>query len=427
MDLLHKLRTAEETARGSDGRAFPGDVHIDAILGPGEVSIAGRRTLMFGSTNYFGLTWDHETVAAAQDAIAQYGTSTTGSRTANGTLRLHADLERDIADWFGMRDALLFSTGYQATLSVVGGLCGITDVVVVDAESSDAIRDATCHTSARVVTFRHHSARSLADRLAALPRGPRNKLVVVEALDPVRGDAAPLKDIVDACRRHGAYLVVDEADSLGTLGATGLGCAEAQGVLHEVDFVVSSLANALASVGGVCVSDHDELRALHFLARPYVFTASGSPATVASARAAVRILRERPQLRERLRANSRQLREGVRAAGYRVNSTDAPFVSIFAGDERRGVALWRRLLAGGVYVDVIRPHTRSPDDWVLRASCSSAHSSEQIARAVDVFTRARDSGREVRWASPSMGILGARAPIGVELTPFVADVAEERE
>ena len=389
-DLLDKLKLVEERrALFEAGTASPGSTVIERVLGPCEVVIGGRPTLMFGSNNYLGLTYDPTVMAAARDAIVEYGTGTTGSRTANGTLALHEALERDMADWFGKQHALIFSTGYQANLSVIGGLCGPDDVILIDSDSHASIYDATRQTTSQVVAFRHNSPESLRKKLERLPAGQRNRLVVVEGLYSIRGDVASLRELVEVARAYGAYVLVDEAHSLGTFGPTGLGCAEAQGVLDQVDFVVGTFSKSLAGVGGVCVSDHKEVRSLHFLARAYVFTASGSPANVASVRAAVRVIRKHPELRDTLWVNIAQLREGLHKMGYVIGSTESPIVPIFTGDEARTIALWQKLLIEGLYVNLIVPPGCSRDDCLLRASCSAAHTPQQIAKALDILERAR--------------------------------------
>src|SRR5580765_7520685 len=390
MDLLEKLRAIEKRrASFADGDSVPGQTVIDRVISPGEVVVDGRPTLMFGSNNYLGLTLHPDVTEAARRAVLEYGTGTTGSRTANGTLAIHEDLERELADWFGKRQAIIFSTGYQANLALIGGLCGAGDVILLDRDCHASIYDATRQTAAQVIGFRHNSADSLRKKLERLPAQGRNRLVVVEGLYSICGDVAPLRAIVDVCRAHGAYLLVDEAHSLGTYGRTGLGCAEDQGVLEQVDFVVGTFSKTLAGIGGVCVSDHKELRSLHFLARAYVFTASGSPAMVASVRAAIRVIREHPELRERLWDNVRQLRSGLQKMGYVIGSTESPIVPIFTGDEDRTIALWQELLAEGLYVNLIVPPGCSADDCLLRASCSAAHTPQQIAKALDILERAR--------------------------------------
>jgi len=360
---------------------------IDRVIGPCEVVIDDRPTLMFGSNNYLGLTLHPDVVTAARDALAEYGTGTTGSRTANGTLSLHEELEAEFAEWFGKRHAIIFSTGYQANLSLIGALCGPDDVILIDGDSHASIYDATRQTASQVIGFRHNSPDSLRKKLERLPKGPRNRLVVVEGLYSIRGDVAPLRDIVEVCRTYGAYLLVDEAHSLGTYGPSGLGCAEAQGVLEHVDFIVGTFSKSLAGIGGVCVSDHRELHALHFLARAYVFTASGSPCNIASVRAGIRVIREHPELRDQLWSNIRRFREGLRSLGYVIGETESPIVPILTGDEERTVALWDRLLRGGLYVNLIVPPGCPRDECVLRASCSAAHTSEHLSRALDIFAR----------------------------------------
>lgn len=387
MDLLDKLRAIEQRgARFAAMPAMPGRTVIERVLGPCEVVIQGRPTLMFGSNNYLGLTLHPDVIAAGQRAASEYGAGTTGSRTANGTLGIHEALEQEFADWFGKRHAIIFSTGYQANLSLIGGLCGPDDVILIDSDSHASIYDATRQTASQVIGFRHNSPESLRKKLERLPRG-RNRLVVVEGLYSIRGDVAPLKDIVEVCERYDAYLLVDEAHSLGTYGAKGLGCAEDQGVLDRVDFVVGTFSKSLAGIGGVCVSNHRELKVLHFLARAYVFTASGSPSNIASVSAALRIARDHPELRDRLWSNIRELRRGLKEIGYSIGDSESPIVPILTGDEERTIALWHHLLSAGLYVNVIVPPGCPKDECVLRASCSAAHTPEQIAKALEIFSR----------------------------------------
>jgi len=361
--------------------------------------------LMFGSNNYLGLTLHPEVVEAARQAAVEYGAGTTGSRTANGTLAIHKQLEAELADWFGKRHAIVFSTGYQANLSVIGGLCGASDVILIDSESHASIYDATRQAASQVVAFRHNSPDSLRKKLERLPRGERNRLVVVEGLYSIRGDVAPLRDILDVCRAHGAYLLVDEAHSLGTYGPRGLGCAEAQGVLDEVDFIVGTFSKSLAGIGGVCVSNHPELGVLHYLARAYVFTASGSPSNIESVRAAVAVVRREPDLRERLWANIRTFRRGLTDLGYAIGDTESPIVPILTGDEARTIVLWQRLLNEGLYVNLIVPPGCPQDECVLRASCSAAHTAEHLDRALDVFARV---GAELQCVAQGFSPAGSR-------------------
>jgi 8-amino-7-oxononanoate synthase len=387
-DLLDKLRALAARRVELDSLGVcPGDTCIDEVLGASEVIIQGRRTLMLGSNNYLGLTFHPEVRAAARDAVDRFGVGTTGSRAANGSLAIHTALERALAAHFGKRSAIIFTTGYQANLSVIAGLCRTGDTLLIDADSHASIYDGARLSGATTIVFHHNSSEDLARKLARLPSGRRDRLVVVEGVYSVRGDAAPLKEIVAVCRERGAYLLVDEAHSFGAYGARGLGRAESEGVLAQTDFVVGTFSKALGGVGGFCVSDRTELESLRFLARSYVFTASGSPATVAGVHAALRVIAREPSLRARLWANTKRFRAGLEAGGCTIGPVESPIVSIPVGDEPTAIALWKRLLEAGVYVNIMLPPACPTDACLLRASCSAAHTADEIDRAVVLIAR----------------------------------------
>jgi len=391
MNLLDKLGHVDERLRAFSDAAVPFDTVIDEVCGPCEVVIAGRRTLMCGSNNYFGLSFHPQVIAAARDAIERYGSGTTGSRAANGTLALHRDLEDEFAEFYGKRHAMVFTTGYQANLGVIAGLCGPEDAVLLDVESHASIYDGARLSGAQVFAFRHNSPSDLRRKLALQPHGSRC-LVVVEGLYSIGGDVAPLADIAAACREAGAFLLVDEAHSFGAYGARGLGCAEAQGVLGEADFVLGTFSKTLAGVGGFCVSDHAALEALHFTARSYVFTASGSPSNIAGVQAALAIVRNDTSRRERLWDAVRRVRGGLARMGYRIGATESPIVPIQIGAAERTVQVWQALLDAGLYVNIVLPPACRPDACLLRTSYSAAHAPEHIDRALAIFEHV---GREL--------------------------------
>lgn len=386
MDLLDKLRAvARRMSAHAADRHRPFLTTIDGLVNPGEVVIQGRRTLMFGSNNYFGLTNHPEVIAAAKEAIDLYGSGTTGSRIANGTLATHEALERDFARFFGMREASIFTTGYQANLGMIGALCGPGDVILLDAESHASICDATRMSGAEVVWVQHNSPTNLATKLSRLPKHEKNRLVVVEGLYSIRGDVAPLREIVSVCREHTAYVLVDEAHSFGIYGERGLGCAEEQGVLDQVDFIVGTFSKTLGGVGGFCVSNHPELREIYFAARAYAFTASGTPASIAGVRAALAIIGRDRSLRDRLWANVRAFRSGLQRAGFDVGPHESPLIPVYTGPEDVTLALWQGLLDAGVYVNLVVPPGCLKDQCLLRTSCSAAHTEAQIDEAVALF------------------------------------------
>ena len=387
MSLLDKLQSfAERIAACGDGPT-PFDTVVEEVLGPTEVVIAGRRTLMCGSNNYFGLSFHPDVQAAARAAIDRDGVGTTGSRAANGTYAAHRRLEDAFAAIYGKQHALVFTTGYQANLGVISGLCGPEDTVLLDTESHASIYDGATLSSAQLFAFRHNSSADLARKLARQPDG-RRCLVVVEGLYSISGDVAPLSEVVATCRAAGAWLMVDEAHSFGAFGARGLGCAEAQGVLDEVDFIVGTFSKALAGVGGYCVSNHPAVKLLHFAARPYVFTASGSPANIAGVHAALKILSTDVALRARLWDNIRRARAGLEHVGFATSATESPIVTIEIGTADRTVAMWRALLESGVYTNIVLPPACRPEACLLRTSFSSAHTPEQIDRALAAFEAA---------------------------------------
>ncbi|MGC4085315.1 MAG: aminotransferase class I/II-fold pyridoxal phosphate-dependent enzyme [Vicinamibacterales bacterium] len=392
MSLFDKLRPIAERLDAFAGGPIPFDTVIERILSPTEVVINGRRTLMCGSNNYFGLSFHPEVVAAAQAAVAAEGAGTTGSRAANGSYAAHRRLEAAFASAYGLPHAMVFSTGYQANLGVISGLCGSSDTVIVDLESHASIYDGARLSGAQIFAFRHNAVSDLQRKLARIDQ-PSNCLVVVEGLYSISGDVGALPDIAAACREAGAFLMVDEAHSFGAYGERGLGCVEEQGVLDSVDFVVGTFSKALAGIGGYAVSRHEALRLLHFASRPYVFTASGSPANIAGVEAALRVLQTDRTLRDRLWANVRQVRAGLTALGFRIGSTESPIVPIQIGTPEQAVTMWGALLDAGVYANIVLPPACRPDACLLRTSYSAAHTPAQIDEALAIFAHV---GRELQ-------------------------------
>jgi 8-amino-7-oxononanoate synthase len=398
MSLFDKLRpVAERVAALGDG-PLPFSTEIEEVCSATEVIVAGRRTLLCGSNNYLGLSFHPEVIAAAQAAVAHDGAGTTGSRAANGTFAAHRRLERSFARLYHKPHAMVFTTGYQANLGVIAGLCGPDDAIILDLESHASIYDGARLSGANLFQFRHNSPADLERKLRKLS-DPTRCLVVVEGLYSISGDVAPLADIVRICRETGAFLLVDEAHSFGAYGAHGLGVAEADGVLDQVDFVVGTFSKTLAGVGGYCVSSHEELQYLQYAARPYVFTASGSPANIAGVEAALRIMQAEPQLRDRLWDNVRRVRKGLVDAGFMIGPTESPIVPIVVGTAEHAVAMWKQLLEAGVYTNIVLPPACRPDACLLRTSYSAAHTPAQIDRALAVF---EEVGR-------SLHIIGAPA------------------
>jgi 8-amino-7-oxononanoate synthase len=385
LDKFRQLSAARDVLIG-DGRS-PFGVVIEEIVSPTEGIVHGRRTILAGTNNYLGLTFDPTCIEMAQAALRDQGTGTTGSRMANGTFAAHAGLEHELADFLGRRGTIVFSTGYLANLGMLSAVPGPDDVVLVDADCHASIYDGCRLGSAEVLRFRHNDAGDLEKRLRRLGDRSHRALIVVEGIYSMLGDRAPLADLAAVKERHGAYLLVDEAHSLGVLGEHGRGCAEEAGVEGAVDFVVGTFSKSLGTVGGFCASDHAELDIVRYACRPYMFTASPSPSVIASARGALAVLRARPELRRRLWDNARALYGRLHELGFELGAEVSPIIAVLMPSADTAVAAWRRLLEIGVYVNLVLPQATPNGRPLLRVSVSAAHTDEQIDAVADAFAK----------------------------------------
>ncbi len=367
------------------GNADPFGPEIERIFSATEGQIQGRPTILAGTNNYLGLTFDPECIAAARAAAEQEGTGTTGSRMANGSFSGHRQLERELADFYAKRYGVVFSTGYQANLSMLSSLLGRDDVVLLDADCHASIYDGCNLGAADILRFRHNDPAGLEKRLRRLGGGARNTLIVVEGIYSMLGDRAPLAEIAEIKTRYGAYLAVDEAHSLGVLGATGRGLAQQAGVEAAVDFVIGTFSKSLGAIGGFCVSDHPALDILRYASRPYIFSASPSPSVIASTRTALRLLRERPELRERLWENARRLYTGLLELGFKLGPEVSPVVAAFLDTRGQALAFWQGLIERGVYVNLVLPPATPGDTALVRVSVSAAHTPAQVDAILQAF------------------------------------------
>ncbi len=380
---------ARERAELVQGGINPFGTRIDEIFSPTEGRIGDHRVILAGTNNYLGLTFDPACIEAAQLALAEQGTGTTGSRMANGSYGSHLSLETELADFFGRSSVIVFSTGYMVNLGVIGALAGPDAIVLLDADCHASIYDACRLGGARVIRFRHNDSADLERRMRRLGEQARHALILVEGIYSMLGDQAPLREIVEIKQRLGGYLLVDEAHSVGVLGEHGRGLAEAQGVEAEVDVVMGTFSKSLGAIGGFAAGHHPDMELLRYASRPYIFTASPSPSAVASVRAALRAMRSRPELRERLWANARQLHRGLVELGYRVGPQASPIVPVLLGSPRQGVLFWQRLVEEGVYVNLVPPLATPGGQALVRCSLSAAHSPGQIEHIVRAFGRLR--------------------------------------
>ena len=365
--------------------ADPFAIRFDEIVSPTEGRLGGRRVIILGANNYLGLTFDPACVESSVAAVRAFGTGTTGSRIANGSLGPHLEMEQALARFFGRRHAMLFTTGYQANLGVLSALVGRGDHLILDADSHASIYDGARLGHAEVIRFRHNDPEDLYKRLRRLEGQPGERLIVVEGIYSMLGDTAPLKEIAAVKRELGAHLLVDEAHSMGVLGAHGRGLVEAAAAEADVDFIVGTMSKSLGAIGGFCVSDADDFDLLRVVSRPYMFTASLPPGVVASTLTALERLENDGGLRARLNANAMRLYDGLNALGFETGPQPTPIVAAAMPDLESALAMWNGLLEAGVYLNLALPPATPDSRPLLRSSVSAVHTPEQIDAVLSAF------------------------------------------
>ena len=386
-DKFQPLAEARRELEKSASSFF--NVVMEEIISGTEAVVNGRRMILAGSNNYLGLSFDPDCIEAACQAARREGTGTTGSRMANGTFSGHVALEKEMADYFGRQRAIVFSTGYIANLAILSTVVGPGEVILLDADCHASIYDGCRLGGAEVIRFRHNDVEDLEKRLRRLEKRNTNVLVVVEGLYSMLGDRAPLADIVAVKQKYGAYLMVDEAHSLGVLGANGRGLAEEAGVEEGVDFVVGTFSKSLGAIGGFCVSNHPELDLVRYASRPYVFTASSSPSIIGSTRQALKILSTRSELREQLWENANTLYQHLQSLDLNVGPEPSPIVAVRHENKEDAFGYWSGLLERGVYVNLVLPPATPDGNSLLRSSVSAAHTREQMEHICKSFTEIR--------------------------------------
>ncbi|MGZ8336490.1 MAG: serine palmitoyltransferase [Allosphingosinicella sp.] len=380
---------AERQALLDTGVRDPFALVMEKVLSPTRAICNGRETILLGTYNYMGMTFDPDVIAAGKQALDEFGSGTTGSRVLNGTYIGHKAVEEALKDFYAMDHAMVFSTGYQANLGIISTIAGKEDYIVLDIDSHASIYDGCALGQAQIVPFRHNDVGALEKRLARIP-AEAGKLVVLEGVYSMLGDVAPLKEMVAVCRAAGAMVLVDEAHSMGFIGANGRGVAEEQGVLHEVDFVIGTFSKSVGTVGGFCVSNHPKFEILRLVCRPYVFTASLPPSVVATAATSIRKLMHGSAKRAHLWENSKRLHGGLKALGFQLG-TDAPqsaIIAVIMPDLEKGAAMWEALLDEGLYVNLARPPATPANMTLLRCSLCAEHSEEEVGRILEMFAAA---------------------------------------
>lgn len=356
------------------------------------VVMEGKPRIMLGSNNYLGLTHHPAVLDAASDALRKYGSGCTGSRFLNGTLDLHGMLESELARFLGKDDCLVYSTGYGANLGLLTGLLARNDQVFLDKLDHASIVDGAQQSFGDIVRFRHRDLVDL-ERKLVRRNTDAGAMIVVDGVFSMEGTVADVPALVEIARRHEVALAVDDAHSIGVLGPNGDGTSAHQGVADDVDIITGTFSKSLASIGGFIASSEPIINYLRHHSRPLIFTASLPPASTAAVLAALRIVRDEPDRRERLWDNTRRLQDGFRTLGFDIGPTTTPIVPVLTGPLETTFLFWRKLYDAGVFTNPVVPPAVHASECRLRTSVMATHTPDQIDRALEAFDKiGRDLG-----------------------------------
>jgi len=389
MDIFAKCSDFQDARMAQAAGLYPYFLPLEDTEGT-EVVVDGRRILMIGSNNYLGLTTDPRVRQASIDAVARYGTSCTGSRFLNGTLRIHQELEARLAAFVSKPAALVFSTGYQVNLGTISCLVQRGDVVVLDKDDHASIVDGCAMALGEMRRYSHNDMAHLERVLAGLD--PKvGRMVVVDGVYSMGGDLAPLPEIIPLCRKHGARLMVDDAHSLGVMGR-GRGTAAHFGVTDQVDLIMGTFSKSFASLGGFIAGDDEVVHYIQHHARSLIFSASMPASNVAAALAALDIMETEPERVDRLWVVTERMRAGLKQLGFNMGPSVTPVIPIVTGDTATTILAWKKCFEAGLYTNAVLAPAVPPDQCLIRTSYMATHTDEQIDRALNILG---EVGREL--------------------------------
>ena len=382
-DIFAKVAELTEVKEAIEQGYYPYFLPLDENEGT-EVDYKGHRLIMCGSNNYLGLTTHPKVKEAALEAIRKYGTSNTGSRFLNGTLRLHKELEEELADFVGKEAALVFSTGYQTNLGTIQAVVNREDYVVLDRADHASIVDGAILSQGHIVRFKHNDLEDLARALSRIP-ADRGRMVVVDGIYSMDGDIAPLPEMLKVCKEYNARLMVDDAHSMGVLGPQGNGTAAHFGVTDDVDLIMSTFSKSFASLGGFIAGDADVVQYIQHMGRSMIFSASIPAANAAAARAALQVMKTEPERREHLWAIANRVKRELTNMGFDTGTSETPVIPIIIGDQMKTIFVWKRLFEEGVFVNPVLPPAVPANKTLLRTSYMATHTDEQIDHVLEAY------------------------------------------
>ena len=332
---------------------------------------------MVGSNNYLGLFDDQRIKDAATEATQTYGSSTCGSRFLNGTYSLHVEFEKEIAEFMGKEEALIFSTGFQTNLGTISAIAGRNDIIVIDKMVHASIMDSVRLSFAEVVKFRHNDMQNLEDKLKTLPKN-KGKIIIVDGVFSMEGDLSNLPGIVKLAKKFDAKVMVDDAHGVGVMGKGGRGTAEHFGLENSVDLIMTTFSKSFASLGGYVVGKRKIIDYLRHHARAFIFSASITPASLGAARKALEIIKNEPERRERLWEISRNMNEELTKMGYHTGDTETPIIPVFIRDLEKTFMLWKFLRNFGIFTNPVIAPAVPAEDACIRTSFTATHTDEDL-------------------------------------------------
>ena len=351
-----------------------------------EVIMDGKKVLMFGSNSYMGLTYDKRIVDAAVAALKKYGTGCAGSRFLNGTLDLHVQLEKELAEYIGKDEALCFSTGFSVNQGVLAVVCGKDDYIICDDRDHASIVDGRRLSFAKQLHYKHNDMEDLERILQTLPE-EAIKLIVVDGVFSMEGDLAKLPEIVELKHKYNCSIMVDEAHGIGVFGSQGKGVCDYFGLTDEVDLIMGTFSKSLASIGGFIASDWDTINFLRHNTRSYIFSASNTPAATAAALEALHIIQSEPERIERLWKVTNYALKRFREECFEIGDTESPIIPLYVRDANKTFLVTSLAFKAGVFINPVIPPACAPQDTLVRYALMATHTEEQVERSVKALKK----------------------------------------
>lgn len=382
VDIFEKCCKFTAAKEIMDAGIYPYFRVIESAQDP-EVIVDGKKMIMIGSNNYLGLTNHPRVKEAAVEALRKYGSGCAGSRFLNGTLDIHVNLEKKLARFMRKESALVFSTGFQTNLGVISAIAGKDDVILIDKMNHASIIDGCRLSFSEIKKYRHNDMEDLERLLQQY--NDKGKLIIVDGVFSMEGDIADLPNVVKLAREYGARVMVDDAHGIGVLGMTGRGTAEHFRLEDEVDMIMGTYSKSLASIGGFIAASEDVIHYIKHFARALIFSASPPPASIASVSAAIDIIEEEPERRERLRRNTNKMLKGFKSLGFDTGRSETPIIPLIVGDDKRAFFMAKMLHDKGIFANVAVSPAVPNGNALIRTSYMATHTDEQLDKVLQAF------------------------------------------